>query len=47
MNIPLASRMEVVRASDIRELLKLTARPQVISFAGGLVACASSRRAWR
>lgn len=38
MNVPLARRMEVVRASDIRELLKLTARPQVISFAGGLPA---------
>ncbi|MGE5235039.1 MAG: PLP-dependent aminotransferase family protein [Acidobacteriota bacterium] len=38
MTIALARRMEVVRASDIRELLKLTARPSVISFAGGLPA---------
>jgi 2-aminoadipate transaminase len=38
MAIALARRMDVVRASDIRELLKLTARPSVISFAGGLPA---------
>lgn len=38
MDIVLARRMEVVRASDIRELLKLTSRPSVISFAGGLPA---------
>ncbi len=38
MDIALARRMEVVRASDIRELLKLTRRPSVISFAGGLPA---------
>ncbi len=35
---PVASRMQHVKASEIRELLKLTARPGVISFAGGLPA---------
>jgi 2-aminoadipate transaminase len=34
----MASRMREVRASDIREILKLTQRPGVISFAGGLPA---------
>ncbi len=38
MDIHLSRRMGVMRASDIRELLKLTARPGVISFAGGLPA---------
>ena len=33
-----AERMDNVKASDIRELLALTARPEVISFAGGLPA---------
>lgn len=33
-----ASRTRNIRASAIRELLKLTARPEVISFAGGLPA---------
>ncbi|NJL57788.1 PLP-dependent aminotransferase family protein, partial [bacterium] len=33
-----ASRTQVMKASMIRELLKLTARPEVISFAGGLPA---------
>ena len=33
-----AERMNRVKASDIRELLKLTAKPQIISFAGGLPA---------
>lgn len=33
-----ATRMEHVRASEIRELLKITERPEVISFAGGLPA---------
>ena len=31
-----ADRMDNIRASDVRELLKLTARPEIISFAGGL-----------
>ena len=34
----LAQRMDSLRASEIRELLKLTQRPEVISFAGGLPA---------
>ncbi len=33
-----ADRMQHLRASEIRELLKLTERPEVISFAGGLPA---------
>lgn len=33
-----ANRMENVKASDIRELLKITDRPEMISFAGGLPA---------
>lgn len=34
----LARRMSRLRASEIREILKVTARPEVISFAGGLPA---------
>jgi len=33
-----ASRMQDLRASDIREILKVTQQPEVISFAGGLPA---------
>src|SRR5712691_9962729 len=33
-----ADRTEGMRASDIREILKLTARPDIISLAGGLPA---------
>lgn len=33
-----ADRMSRIKASDIRELLKLTAQPHIISFAGGLPA---------
>lgn len=33
-----AKRMERMQASEIRELLKLTAKPDIISFAGGLPA---------
>jgi len=33
---PYASRMSGMRASEIRELLKLLDRPEVISFAGGI-----------
>lgn len=33
-----ADRMQHLRASDIREILKVTQRPEVISFAGGLPA---------
>ncbi len=38
VNLKLAKRMDYLRASEIRELLKLTQRPEVISFAGGLPA---------
>ena len=30
-----AKRMERMQSSEIRELLKLTAQPDIISFAGG------------
>jgi 2-aminoadipate transaminase len=33
-----AKRMEKIKASEIRELLKLTTKPEIISFAGGLPA---------
>lgn len=36
--IRFASRMQDLRASDIREILKVTQKPEVISFAGGLPA---------
>jgi DNA-binding transcriptional MocR family regulator len=35
MAIQFAKRMEYMRASEIRELLKLTENPEMISFAGG------------
>ena len=38
MAIRFANRMEGIKASEIRELLKLTTRPEIISFAGGLPA---------
>ncbi len=38
MVLKYAERMEHIKASEIRELLKLTARPEIISFAGGLPA---------
>ena len=38
MEYKFASRMERMKASEIRELLKLTAQPDIISFAGGLPA---------
>lgn len=38
MNIKYADRTSNIKASEIRELLKLTQRPEVISFAGGLPA---------
>lgn len=38
MNIKFANRMENIKASTIRELLKLTEQPDIISFAGGLPA---------
>jgi 2-aminoadipate transaminase len=36
MAIQLADRMKNMKASEIREILKLTQRPEIISFAGGL-----------
>ena len=36
--IKFASRMDNLKASAIRELLALTAKPEIISFAGGLPA---------
>lgn len=38
MAIRFAKRMEGLKGSEIRELLKLTEKPEVISFAGGLPA---------
>ncbi|MGD0830915.1 MAG: PLP-dependent aminotransferase family protein [Terracidiphilus sp.] len=38
MNIKFARRMESVRTSTIREILKVTEQPEIISFAGGLPA---------
>lgn len=38
MGIRYANRMALLKASEIRELLKLTEQPDIISFAGGLPA---------
>lgn len=38
MNFNYAKRMDNIKASEIRELLKLTQMPEVISFAGGMPA---------
>ncbi|WP_040211786.1 PLP-dependent aminotransferase family protein [Clostridium polynesiense] len=38
MNFNFSERMQSIRASEIRELLKLTEKPDIISFAGGLPA---------
>jgi len=38
MGIKFASRMDGMKGSAIRELLKLTEQPDIISFAGGLPA---------
>lgn len=38
MNFNYAKRMDNIKASEIRELLKLTQKPEIISFAGGLPA---------
>lgn len=38
MELKIARRMNSMKASDIREILKVTQRPEVISFAGGLPA---------
>lgn len=38
MGLQFAKRMSYLKASEIREILKVTERPEVISFAGGLPA---------
>lgn len=38
LELKLAERMNYLKASEIRELLKLTEQPEIISFAGGLPA---------
>ncbi|WP_026895384.1 PLP-dependent aminotransferase family protein [Clostridiisalibacter paucivorans] len=38
MGLNYAKRMDNIKASEIRELLKLTQQPEIISFAGGLPA---------
>lgn len=38
MSVKFARRMDGIKGSEIRELLKLTQQPEVISFAGGLPA---------
>jgi 2-aminoadipate transaminase len=38
MKFKFAKRMEYLKASEIREILKITERPEIISFAGGLPA---------
>lgn len=38
MSLNYAKRMDNIRASEIRELLKLTQQPNIISFAGGMPA---------
>ena len=38
MSIKFAKRMDNIKGSAIRELLKLTEQPEIISFAGGLPA---------
>lgn len=36
--VQFASRMDLLKGSEIRELLKLTAQPDILSFAGGMPA---------
>ncbi len=38
MSLKFAKRMDNMKASEIREMLKLTQKPEIISFAGGLPA---------
>lgn len=38
MALKFAARAELLKASEIREILKITVRPEIISFAGGLPA---------
>ncbi len=39
MELKTARRMNHLKASEIREILKLAEKPEVISFAGGLNEC--------
>ena len=41
MSLEFAKRMDNIKASEIRELLKLTQQPNIISFAGGMPAAES------
>ncbi len=41
MAVAFAKRMDFLQASEIREILKLTQRKEMISFAGGLPAAES------
>ena len=43
MEYKFAKRMDSMQASAVREILKVTQRPEVISFAGGLPAQSCSR----
>ena len=36
--VQFASRMDLLKGSEIRELLQLTAQPDILSFAGGMPA---------
>ena len=36
--VQFAHRMDLLKGSEIRELLKLTSQPDIISFAGGMPA---------
>ena len=38
MAVKYAKRMQGLQGSEIRELLKITQQPQIISFAGGMPA---------
>jgi len=38
MALQLAQRIDALKASDVREMLKITQRSEIISFAGGLPA---------
>ena len=42
MKLKFAKRMSYIKASEIREILKVTEREDVISFAGGLPALSYS-----
>lgn len=44
-SVRFARRMSNVRVSAVREILKVTERPEIISFAGGLPALSCFRSA--